>query len=260
MTNILITGATGGIGAATARKFAEVGSTVLLHTFQNVQSAERIAEEVRKAGAEAAVFTADFSHPGSAGNLYRQVYRRVEHIDVLVNAAGADLMSPSIHSMSFEEKMRLLWQIDVAVPIRLSRTIARQSSGKNAGKDTGGSTKRTLIVFFSSNSVDYGWRGETAELYGTAKGALQGFSRSFAQTVSPDVRVCCLSLGWITTRWGDSLPLDKEKRYAADSLLNRWGTPEEVAATVRFLADDASLLLDGCRLYVDGGKRSATAG
>ncbi|MDR3183073.1 MAG: SDR family oxidoreductase, partial [Planctomycetaceae bacterium] len=215
-----------------------------------------IAEDVRKAGAEAAVFTADFSHPRSADNLYRQVCKRVERIDGLVNAAGADLMSPSVRSMSFEEKLRLLWQIDVAVPVQLSRMIARQNGGKNAGKNTNtcGSSKRTLIVFFSWSGADYGWQGEAAELYGTAKGALQGFSRSFAQTVSPDVRVCCLSLGWIKTRWGESLPLDKEKHYAADSLLNRWGTPEEIAATVRFLADDASSLLDGCRLYLDGGK------
>ncbi|GHT10398.1 3-oxoacyl-ACP reductase [Planctomycetales bacterium] len=247
MTNILITGATGGIGSATARRFAESGSTVLLHTFQNVPKAESIAAEIEKAGAKVRLLTADFMQPNAADDLYRQALEHVEHVDVLVNAAGADLMSASVRPLPFEEKLQLLWHVDVSVPIRLSKKIAEGGKADD---------RKRLIVFFSWNGVDYGWRGETAQLYGAAKGALQGFSRSFAQTVAPNVRVCCLSLGWVKTRWGDTVANSgqREAGYAADSLLNRWGTPEEVAEVIRFLADNKSAFLDASRLYLDGGK------
>jgi 3-oxoacyl-[acyl-carrier protein] reductase len=252
MTNVLITGATGGIGSATARRFADAGSTVLLHTCRNVQAAENLAAEIEKTGAKARLLTADFTQPNAAGDLYRQALEHVEHLDVLVNAAGVDLMSASVRPLPFEERMQLLWQVDADVPIRLARKIAESGTADN---------RKRFIVFFSWNGVDYGWRGEAAQLYGAAKGALQGFCRSFAQTVAPNIRVGCLSLGWVKTRWGDDFSRNAagvrnaaDDVYAADSLLNRWGTPEEVAEAVRFLADDKSSFLDASRLYLDGGK------
>jgi 3-oxoacyl-[acyl-carrier protein] reductase len=115
--------------------------------------------------------------------------------------------------------------------------------------------KRGIIFFLGWNGVDYGWRGKTAQLYGTAKGALLGFSRSLAEDLLPDVWVRCLSLGWIKTRWGEQLSEKLERKYATDSRRNRWGTPEEVAAVIEFLANEESAFIDGIGLRIDGEKR-----
>jgi NAD(P)-dependent dehydrogenase (short-subunit alcohol dehydrogenase family) len=64
----------------------------------------------------------------------------------------------------------------------------------------------------------------------------------------------CLSLGWIKTRWGEKLSEELMRRYAADSRRNRWGTPEEVAAVIEFLATEESAYLDGIGLRLDGEK------
>ncbi|GHT45876.1 3-oxoacyl-ACP reductase [Planctomycetales bacterium] len=240
MTNILITGATGGIGSAVARSFAQSGTTFFLHTFQNVVAAQKLADELRQRGAETEILISDFTRENAAENLHQNVFDRTDCLDVLVNAAGLDLMSKSIRHLSFDEKLQYLWKTDVAAPTQLARLSA---------------SKTRTIFFFGWNGVEYGWAGDSAQLYGIAKGAVKGFCKSFAATVAPDVRVCCLSLGWIKTRWGISLPSAREQRYADDSRLNRWGTPEEVAAAVRFLADEKSQLIDATNLFLDGGKK-----
>ncbi|GHT21292.1 3-oxoacyl-ACP reductase [Planctomycetales bacterium] len=248
MTNVFITGATGGIGSATAKKFAEPGTTVFLHTFQNVHAAEKLAEELRRAGAETKIIVADFSKENVAEDLHRQVSER-GNTDVLVNAAGTDLMSSSVKKLPFDEKLQLLWQTDVRVPVQLARLFAQEKKPPQT------------IIFFSWNGADYGWHGESAQLYGTVKGALQGFCRSFAGDTAPNSRVCCLSLGWIKTRWGNAATDSTARKrqldiYAADSRLNRWGTPEEIAEAVKLLADGKLSFLDGCRLFFDGGKNA----
>ena len=243
---VLITGASGGIGSATAKRFAATGATVILHAHQNIAAAQTLQETIQNQGGKAEVVSADFSMPNAAETLYQHVVEHTEHIDVLVNAAGLDLMLPTQASMPFEQKLQTILQTDVVTPIQLSRLIGKRMLEQ----------KRGTIIFLGWNGVDYGWRGETAQLYGAAKGALLGFSRSLAEELAPDVLVRCLSLGWIKTRWGEKLTEEIEQRYAADSRRNRWGTPEEVAAVVEFLTKEETKYIDGIGLRMDGEKKS----
>ena len=243
---VLITGASGGIGSATANRFATAGAEVILHAHQNIDAVSTLRESIRSRGGKAKVVSADFSQPSATKELYQNVFELTDHIDVLVNAAGLDLMEPSLASAPFAQKLQLIFQTDVVTPIQLSRMI-----GKRMYKQ-----KRGTIFFLGWNGVDYGWRGETAQLYGTAKGALLGFSRSLAEDLAPNVVVRCLSLGWIKTRWGETLSEEVERHYSADSRRNRWGTPEEVAAVIEFLSSSESQYIDGIGLRLDGEKRS----
>ncbi|GHT17145.1 3-oxoacyl-ACP reductase [Planctomycetales bacterium] len=247
LKTVLITGASGGIGRAAARKFAESGAAVLLHAHKNIASVSALQQEIQNNGGEADVLTADFTDQDSAETLVRQVFDRFDHLDILVNAAGLDLMSDAVKQESFEKKLQLLFQTDCLTPIRLSRLIGKRMSDRQQG----------TIFFLGWNGVQHGWQGETAQLYGAAKGALLGFSRSLAETLSPDVRVCCLSLGWIKTAWGKKLSGEIERRYASDSLQNRWGTPEDVAETIMFLSGKSSGFVDAIGLPIDGGKRGS---
>ena len=243
----LITGASGGIGSATAKRFASAGHKVILHTHQNVSVTNELRETIRNSGGNAEVISADFAQPDTAENLYRQVFDLTDRVDVLVNAAGLDLMAPLLASFPFEQKLQLILQTDVFTPIQLSRMIGKRMQEQRRG----------TIFFLGWNGVDYGWQGDTAQLYGTAKGALLGFSRSLAEDLAPDVLVRCLSLGWIKTRWGEKLSEELEQRYAADSRRNRWGTAEEVAAIIEFLSNKESSYVDGIGLRLDGEKKSS---
>jgi len=243
---VLITGASGGIGSATARRFAAVGAEVILHAHQNIEAIRTLRESIRNRGGKAKIVSADFSLPEAAKELYQHVFELTDHIDILVNAAGLDLMLPSLASAPFAQKLQQILQTDVVTPIQLSRMI-----GKRMGEQ-----KRGIIFFLGWNGVDYGWQGDTAQLYGTAKGALLGFSRSLAEDLAPNVLVRCLSLGWIKTRWGQKLSEELEQRYAAETRRNRWGTPEEVAAVIEFLTSEESTYIDGIGLRLDGEKKS----
>ena len=243
---VLITGASGGIGSAAARRFAAAGATVILHAHQNIAVAYELRETILRQGGKAEVISADFSKYDAAETLYQNAVERTEHIDVLVNAAGLDLMLPTQATMSFEQKLQMILQTDVVTPILLSRLF-----GKRMQKQ-----KRGIIFFLGWNGVDYGWQGETAQLYGAAKGALLGIARSLAEELAPDVLVRCLSLGWIKTRYGEKLTKEIEQRYVADSRRNRLGTPEEVGAVIEFLTKEESKYIDGIGLRLDGEKTS----
>ena len=243
---VLITGASGCIGFATAKRFVDAGATVILHAHHNIAAVQTLRETIRHQGGKAEVVSADFSKPHAAEAFYRHVVGHTAHIDVVVNAAGLDLMLPALASLPFEQKLQAILQTDVITPIQLSRLIGKRMQERQRG----------TIVFLGWNGVDYGWRGETAQLYGAAKGALLGFSRSLAEDLAPNVLVRCLSLGWIKTRWGEKLTEEIEQRYATDSRRNRWGTPEEVGAVIEFLTSEEAKYLDGIGLRLDGEKKS----
>ena len=245
---ILITGASGGIGFATAQRFVSAGASVILHAHRNISAIRALRTTIQSQNGKAEVVSGDFSRSDVAEALYQQVFGLTDHIDVLVNAAGLDLMLPTMASLPFEQKLQQILQTDVFTPIQLSRMVGKRMQERRRG----------TIFFLGWNGVDYGWRGETAQLYGAAKGALLGFSRSLAEDLAPDVLVRCLSLGWIKTRWGEKLSAELERHYAADSRRNRWGTPEEVAAVIEFLASEESKYIDGIGLRLDGEKRSFT--
>ena len=242
---ILITGASGGIGSAAAKRFASSETELILHAHQNISAVTELQESIKRRGGKAEVVLSNFSQPDGAENLFQQVFKMTSQVDILINAAGLDLMLPSLASLPFEKKLQLILQTDVFSPIHFSRMIGKRMQEQ----------KRGTIFLLGWNGVDYGWRGETAQLYGTAKGALLGFSRSLAEDLSPDILVRCLSLGWIKTRWGEKLSEEIERCYAADSHRNRWGTPGEVAAVMEFLSRPESEYIDGIGLRLDGEKK-----
>ncbi len=227
----VITGASGGIGAATATALEQAGATVIRHACRTTGEG---------------FLNADFESPAAVDRFFDTIIERTPKIDVFVNAAGVDLMSPTMKALPFENRLRRLMEVDVFAACRLSKRIGERM------KTDGGGT----LVFFSWDGVAYGWTGETAQLYGTAKGAVLGFCRSLAETLAPEVRVRCLSLGWIRTRWGVKASDEFQRLGADDSLLRRWGEPSEVADAVLYLVSPQSAFVDGIDIRLNGGKRA----
>jgi len=221
----VVTGASGGIGAATANALERAGAVVIRHTGR-VQ--------------------ADFSVLGEADRFVDAVLEQSPSIDIWINAAGVDLMSSEVKRLTFEQRLQHLMEVDVFSVIAISRRVGRHM------KEQGGGT----LVFFSWDGVAYGLTGETAQLYGTAKGAVLGFCRSLAVTLAPEVRVRCLSPGWIRTRWGSHVSEEFQRLGNDDSLRGRWGEPSEVADAVVFLVSPQSEYVDGIDIRLNGGKRT----
>ena len=220
----VVTGASGGIGSATADALERTGVVVIRHTGRT---------------------KADFSVPDAADRFVDAVLEQSPKIDIWVNAAGVDLMSSEMKRLTFDDRLRLLMEVDVFATVNMSRRIGCQM------KKQGGGT----IVFFSWDGATYGMVGETAQLYGVAKGAVLGFCRSLAATLAPEVRVRCLSPGWIRTRWGANVSEEFQRLGTNDSLCGRWGEPSEVADAVLFLVSPQSEFVDGIDIRLNGGKR-----
>jgi 3-oxoacyl-[acyl-carrier protein] reductase len=97
--------------------------------------------------------------------------------------------------------------------------------------------------------------GDSGELFAATKGAVMAFSRSLAASLAPQVRVNCIAPGWIKTAWGQRASDDWQQRAKRESLLGRWGTPEDVARVARFLCGPSADFLTGQVIAVNGGLR-----
>ena len=95
--------------------------------------------------------------------------------------------------------------------------------------------------------------GDSGEMFGAVKGAVMAFTRSLAKSLAPDVRVNCVAPGWIKTAWGSEASGYWQQRGVRESLLQRWGTSEDVARVVRFLVSPRSDFINGQIIHVNGG-------
>jgi 3-oxoacyl-[acyl-carrier protein] reductase len=97
--------------------------------------------------------------------------------------------------------------------------------------------------------------GDNGELFSTTKGAVMAASQSLAQTFAPQVRVNCLAPGWIRTEWGETASDTWQKRARKQSLMDRWGTPEDIGTAAVWLASPASSFVSAQIIQVNGGFR-----
>ncbi|WP_459676625.1 SDR family NAD(P)-dependent oxidoreductase [Acidisoma sp. 7E03] len=234
----LITGATAGIGAATARLFAERGARLLL-TGRNQTAGHAIAAEL---GAD--FMAEDVAAPGAAERLIAWAEGRHGRLDVLVNNAGILFQGDSQRCTDAE--WDALMAVNVTAVFRLSRAavpvMARMGGGAivNVASDWG------LVA------------AQKAVAYGTSKGAVVQLTRSMAADHARlGIRVNAVCPGDTDTAMlrGEA-GADVERRLAemAEALpLGRLGQPRDVAAAIAFLASDDATFITGAMLPVDGG-------
>ena len=241
----VVTGASGGIGAAIALELAAGGADVLIHGFQRREAAEKVAADVCQLGRSAAVQIADLGARLSRDEFAEAAWAWRGAVDIWVNVAGADVLTGEAAGWPFERKLEALWQVDVAASIALSRDIGKRMKSRGKG----------VILNIGWDQTDHGMAGDSGELFAAAKGAVMAFTRSLAQSLAPEVRVNCLAPGWIRTAWGEDASKYWQQRAVRQSLRQRWGTPQDVAKAAAFLVSPAADFITGQTIAVNGGFR-----
>jgi len=239
----VVTGASSGIGRAVALELAAAGAAVLVHARRSRAAALEVVSEVRSQGGQSEVTLADLADPAEHEVLFQQAWQWRGGVDVWVNNAGADVLRGDAAGWSFERKLQALWQVDVMATIRLGRLVGRKMKAAGGG----------AIVNMGWDGAQRGMAGPSGEMFAAVKGAIMAFSRSLAQSLAPEVRVNCLAPGWIRTAWGRQASESWQERAQRESLLGRWGTPEDVARVARFLVSPDAGFITGQIVSVNGG-------
>jgi 3-oxoacyl-[acyl-carrier protein] reductase len=174
--------------------------------------------------------------------MVRQAFVALENIDVWVNNAGADVLTGDARRWPAERKLEALLELDLKGTIRCSRLVAAQMR-------PGG----CIINVGWDHATANGMAGDDAQLFAAVKAGVLGFSKSFARSVAPDVRVNVLCPGWIETAYGAGADRDFYDKVAADTPLRRWGRPEDVAGGAVWLASPAASFVSGQAINLNGG-------
>ena len=232
----LVTGATGGIGGAIARALHHQGATVVLSgTRKDVL--EALAHEL---GERAFVCPADLSDPASVEALVPAAETAMGSLDILVNNAG--LTRDGLFMRMKDDDWDLVLRVNLDAAFRLSRSAIK------------GMMKRRWGRIISITSV-VGTTGNPGQAnYAASKAALVGMSKALAAEVaSRNITVNCVAPGFISTPMTDVLN-DKQKETILTSVpANRLGTPDEIGASVVYLASQEASYVTGQTLHVNGG-------
>jgi 3-oxoacyl-[acyl-carrier protein] reductase len=234
----IVTGASRGIGAATTKLLAKSGYNVVVCYHKNEALAEGVASDIRENGGEASVFGGDFAAPGEACRLAQFAVKQYGHIDLLVNNAG--VTHRALLGDMTDDQIKSLIDIDLLGLILLSREATREMVRKKSG----------AVVNISSI---HGISGASMEsVYSAAKAGIIGFTKALAKELAPcGITVNCVAPGVIDTGMNDFLS-DEEQLGLEDEIpLGRFGTAEEVAKCVLFLAEHP--YITGQVLAADGG-------
>lgn len=244
---VLVTGATSGIGRAVALTLAEAGASVAVHG-RNPDAAAAVANELAaRQGGHAGTVLADLTTTLGVGEVLEFVKQQIPELLAVVHVAGADVLTGAGASLDFEEKLAVLLAVDVRATMLLSRAVGRWMAERSGG----------AIVTIGWDQAEHGMAGDSGELFAATKGAVMAFTKSLAKSLAPRVRVNCVAPGWIRTAWGAGASDTWQRRAVNESLLARWGTPEDIAGAIHWLLSPRAAFVTGQVINVNGGFRGS---
>ncbi len=236
----LVTGASRGIGAAVARRLGSEGASVVVNYAGRTDAAAEVVADIERAGGSAIAVQADVSDPAACTSLVEATAAHFGQVDILVNNAG--VTRDGLLVRMSDDDWHTVIDTNLSGAFYLARSVGRLMMKQRSGS----------IVNMASVVGVMGNAGQVN--YAAAKAGLIGMTKSIARELAGrGVRVNAVAPGFIATDMTDALS-DTARETALSSIaMGRLGTPEDIAATVAFLASDDAAYITGQVIAVDGG-------
>jgi 3-oxoacyl-[acyl-carrier protein] reductase len=232
----LVTGATGGIGAAIARALHAQGAEVGL----SGRNGDKLADLAQILGERVHVLPADLSNDEAIGDLVKRAEEAMGQIDILVNNAGLTKDGLSMR-MSREDWQNVL-DVNLTAPFRLAQAVQRGMMKRRWGR----------IINISSVVGVTGNPGQCN--YVASKAGMIGWTKAMAAEIaSRNITVNCIAPGFIATPMTDVLTEEQKGKINANIPMGRMGSSEDIAAAAAFLASAEAAYVTGQTLHVNGG-------
>ena len=236
----LVTGASRGIGRAIALDLAARGATVVVNYNASAAAAEEVVAAITAAGGKASAIQADVSKYEAAQALVKYAVDTYGRLDILVNNAGTT--RDTLLMTMKEDDWDHIMATDLKSVFNCCKAASRGMIRQRAGR----------IINITSVVGLAGGAGQTN--YAAAKAGVIGFTKSMAKEVgSRGITVNCVAPGFIPTALTSVLTPEQKEMAIKATPLGRFGTPEDVAYAVSFLASDLAAYITGAVLSVDGG-------
>ena len=240
----LITGASRGVGAATALALAKVGCKVAINYNQSAERAQQVVTQCREIGAEAILLQGDVAEDADCRSVVAQTLSDLGGLDILINNAGTTrfIDFPNLEDVKDADWDRI-FAVNLKGPFQMARA-AREALSKGEGG-----------VIVNTASIA-GMVGAGSSIpYCASKAALLNLTLSLARTLGPEIRVNAVAPGFIEGEWlqnglGESYESVKEAK-AAGTLLGKVSTPEDIASGI--LSMVLAVNTTGHTLVIDGG-------
>jgi len=236
----LVTGASRGIGAVVASRLAQAGAKVGVNYHSSSDAAEGVVYSINKAGGEAFLVGGDVSQEENAEAVIKNLVDHFGSIDILINNAGInkDQLLIRMKAEDFDSVINVNLRGAFLCTKYAMTHMIRQRSGRVINMSS--------VVGLSGNP------GQAN--YAAAKAGLVGLTKAVAREVaSRNVTVNALAPGYITTAMVDELTEETQDKILSTIPMGRFGTPEDVAEAVVFLASDGASYITGQVLTIDGG-------
>jgi len=240
----LITGASSGIGAATARLFAQLGARVAIGYNKNAQGAAEVQKSIEQAGGKAIALQAEMLRTSEIQRMVQETAAKLGAIDILINNAGS-----LVERLTFEKMTEARWDEVIDLNLKSAMLAAQAVAPGMIARKHG-----TIINIVSIAGRNGG--GPGAGAYATAKGGLITLTKALAKEFAPHgIRVNAVSPGVIDTPFHEvfSTP-EMIANFVKGIPLGRVGTSEEVANVIAFLASAAASYVTGETIEVNGGQ------
>jgi 3-oxoacyl-[acyl-carrier protein] reductase len=239
-TIALVTGGSRGIGRAICMRLASMGATVGINYVANPAAAEETLRQITEQGGKGFTVQFDVADAGAVQERIKEIITTHGRIDILVNNAG--ITRDGLMARMKEEDWDSVLDTNLKGAFLCSKAVMK-SMMKN---------RRGRIINVSSVVGFVGNGGQVN--YGAAKAGLSGLTKSMARELAGrNITVNCVAPGYIVTDMTDGLPADAQEVLKAQIPLGVLGTPEDVAASVGFLASPDGNYLTGQTLHVNGG-------